>query len=210
MRFRIGPHTYSLRITEGPIVVDGASCLGASLTGSHEILIAADCPPKLRLSTLLYELTRAWSLETGVPRDCEGWYELAATMAVAAMVDLNNQGGEMALLSLRDGESPQPAAAKIGLTRNRCCGICGGTVAGGSVECVVAGPGVCELRLYCEHCGMTMVWREAQTARGLPSGQVLGEPKARARRQARGGDGAGIIGGWHPIALYAPNRDAAR
>jgi hypothetical protein len=176
MRFRIGPHTYSLRITEGPIVVEGASCLGASLTGSREILIAADCPPKLRLSTLLYELMRVWSLETGVPRDCEGWYELGATMSAAAAVDLNNQGGELALLSLRNGESPEPAAAKIGLTRKRCCGVCGGTVAGGSVECRVVSAGICELRLYCEHCDQTMTWREAQMARGLPSGLVLGEP----------------------------------
>src|SRR4051794_14428820 len=108
MRFHVGPWQYRMRLTEGPLIFDGSHVLGACIQSPREILIAADCPADDRLRVLLTELMSAWCFETGEPSTRDGWRDLAASMTMAALVDLNNQGGELALLSLRPGESPEP------------------------------------------------------------------------------------------------------
>ena len=188
MLFHIGASRYTLSVTPGPLHHAGVPLLSACLQSSRELLIAADCPVHDRPRVLIGELARAWTYETGTPGDTAGWIDLCATVALRAIVDLNLQGGILALESLRPGESPGPAAARIGLTRNRACAVCRGDVAGGSVDCRVVAPGVVELVLYCEFCDQTQTWREAQTVAGLPSGIVLGEPVF-----TRGGDHAGDI-----------------
>lgn len=177
MIFVVGTQKYRLRITEGPIVLNGVECSSVCLQAHREILIAPDHPKRDRLRSLLHELARAWVFETGMPRDAEGWMDVAASVSIGAMKDLNNQGGEMALLAMRPGESTGASTAKIGLSRNRECAVCRTTVAGASVQCQPAGmPGVVELALYCEFCNHTQRWQEMQSARGLPTGVVVGEP----------------------------------
>lgn len=180
MRFRIGSTTYAVRVTEGSLTFEGTPCISACLQGTREILIAATCEPAKRGFALAAELTRAWAFETGTPRDTDGWLALAASMLNQAIPDLNAQGGFLALQSLRAGESPGHGAAKIGLTRARECAVCRGTVAGGSIACAPTDkPGVVSLELYCEFCDATQTWQEMQTAAGLPSGVVVGEPTFR-------------------------------
>lgn len=182
MKFRIGPWMYRLRITEGPLVHEGVPCLSACLQSPREILIAGDCPVADRGRAMYTELTRAWTFEKGIPASADGWLALAASMAMQATIDLNQQGGILALRSLRPAESADGAAARLGLSRERVCGTCGGSVAGGSVGCSPAAdkPGIVDLELYCEFCGQTQFWQEAQTIAGMPSGIVVGEAYFRA------------------------------
>lgn len=172
MRFRCGPHFYQLRITPGPLAHEGTPCLGACLQSTREILLSAACPPADRLRTLIRELAIAWVFECGEPTD---WLDRVATIAIATYADLNRQGGELAVLSLRAGESTGDAASAIGLSRSRECAVCRTAVAGGSVACRPGMPGTVDLALFCDFCGRTQRWREASSARGLPSGVVLGE-----------------------------------
>lgn len=177
MRFRIGARYYSVRVTDGPIVLDGFKCSGVCLQSTREILIAGDCHPRERSFILFRELMRGWVFETGQPANDDGWHDLGATMTLGAIVDLNMQGGQEALFGLRAGESPERAAAKIGLTRSRACAVCRGDVAGGSVLCHPSKtPGIVDLALFCDHCNRTQRWSEVQSAGGFPSGQVVGEP----------------------------------
>lgn len=188
MAFKVGARLYRVTVTAGRLSFDGDGCLGATLQSEGEILISASCPPHDRLRILLRELQRAWTYECGVPGDADGWLDLAATMARAAMVDLNLHSGEAALLALGAGETLEPKL--IGLQSARHCGKCRSMVAGGSVACKTTNlPGVLELAMYCEFCGRTMRWREAQTARGTPSGELLG------RMEFEAGDTTGVTCG---------------
>lgn len=176
MIFHVGPHTYRLRVTAGALIHGGAECLGGTIQTPREILISADCPAGDRLRVLLRELCRAWSFEVGAPHG-DDWMDLAATVALAAMKDLNTQGGALALLALRPGERTDHSTVKIGLSTNRYCPCCQETVAGGSVHWGPGEvPGVVDLAIFCPFCGDTWRWREAQAAGGMPTGIVLGTP----------------------------------
>jgi hypothetical protein len=177
MNFDVGSNTYRLRVTEGPIELDGAECLSACVQAEREILISKEAKPRDRMRLLIRELARAWTFETGEPSTFNGWLGLVATVTLAAVKNLNTQGGEMGVLSLRPGEVTSSATVKIGLSLNRPCAVCNTTVAGGSIVCQPAGlPGVVEMMLYCDFCGHTQCWKEMQGARGLPTGVPIGKP----------------------------------
>lgn len=181
MEFPIGAWKYSVAITDGKLFHEGRECIGATIEASREILISSVCPPRDRLRVLIRELTRAWTFATGSPDGPEAWMDLAATMFGATVSALNRQGSEAALVAMRPGDDIGPATARVGLSRNRECARCNGTVAGASVDCTPgAMPGVLDMGLYCEHCGKTQRWQEVATAMGLPSGIVTGKPRFEA------------------------------
>lgn len=178
MRFKIAARRYALQITPGPLVFEEKECLGCCLQADQLLLIAADCPVRDRLRILLRELLRAWTFEVGEPATVGAWLDLGATVLQGTINDLNMQGGEMALMSMVSGESPEPAAARSGLSTSRQCAVCESTVAGGSVAWRPSTPpGAVELRIYCEHCNQTQIWQEGQSARGIPNAIPISEPR---------------------------------
>src|SRR4051794_25680303 len=113
--FRVGAGYYSVRITDEPMVSDGAPCVGLCQEETHTILLSGKMPLDRRLHTLLHELAHAHIYATGRPRDVEGLCDFAATVAEGAMRDLMAMGGEEALRRLQSGETFQRATARIGL-----------------------------------------------------------------------------------------------
>lgn len=177
MRFKVGASRYSVVIAPGPLTFEGTPSLAATMQADRQILIAGDAPVSDRPRLLMRELMHAWIMETGEPKRSEGWVDLCATVTMATVNDLNFQGGEMGLMGLRSGESPEPGAVRSGLSTNRQCAVCQSTVAGGSVIWRPASlPGLAELRIYCEFCGHTQIWTEGLSARGLPNCIPIGEP----------------------------------
>jgi hypothetical protein len=177
MQFKVGAQWYRLRIAPGLVELDGRRVDAATLEGTREILIAGTIEPIDRRDLLLRELGRAWTFEIGEPSTPQGWLDLSRTIAACALDGLALQGGEVAIMSLEPGESPQPMTARLGLGTSRECARCRGTVAGGSVAVRATGmPGQAELRLFCDHCGATQIWIEAVNARGYPMNVVLNGP----------------------------------
>lgn len=176
MIFQVAAYRYRLGIAD-TLAIDGSEVMGLCHEASRKISLSAKLPRKSRMAVLLHELCHSWIFATGQPGDVEGWCDLAASMAEAAIRDLSSQGGEQALQSLDAGESPQHGTMRIALTRNRYCGKCRRTVAGGSVQCHPSTkPGILDLSLTCSHCSLVQRWQEAAGANGLPSGTVVGEP----------------------------------
>lgn len=177
MRFRVGPWQYTLSIEEQPLTHKGRQVMGICREASREIAISGQCPPHSRLKVLMHEIFHAWIFHTGEPNATEGWCDLFATAAVAAIDSLALNGGKEAVWRLQPGESPQPGAARLLLTRTRYCGKCQQTVAGGSVRCAAATTaGLLDMSLKCEHCCVTQHWQETMGINGLPTGIVVSGP----------------------------------
>jgi hypothetical protein len=177
MSFRAGSQRYSLAITNGPLINEDRQFLSVTVQDERQILISGEASPMDRPRLLCRELIHAWLLECGTPADSESWVDLMATVMRSGLVDLNTFGGELALISLQPGESPQPGAARIGTSTARQCAQCSQTIAGGSVAWRQLGPGVLEGRAFCEFCNLTTIWPEGTNARGEPACRILGEPK---------------------------------
>lgn len=176
--FRVGSGKYVARITDAPIVHDGAQCVGLCDEAVETIHLAASLPVEKRLHTLLHELCHGAVFAHGMPRDVESLCDFFASAAELAFRDLATAGGEEALRRLRPGETLGLATGRIGLLRSRSC-VCGGMVAAGDVLCErdTSHPDQVTLALYCEHCDQTVTWNELATFGGLPSGVVTGEAK---------------------------------
>lgn len=178
MRFHVaGTIVYRVRISPEPLTLHGQRCMGVCDEAQREITLSCDLPARHRLHVLAHELAHAWDYAAGEPKDGEAWCDRMGAVLSAALRDLAMCGGEDALMRLRPGESPGPAACRLVLSRERRCAICSGSVAGASVVAHPSEvPGVAELALWCEWCGHVQHWRETVTQHGYPSGQVEGEP----------------------------------
>jgi hypothetical protein len=175
--FRVGALKYGVKIPRDRMTVDRKECLGLCDEYGRRFLISPAVPIDRRLWTLAHEIAHGHFLATGVPSDVEGLCDLFATMFEMTMRDLVNAGGEEALKRLDPGEELGTATGKIGLTLNRACSRCRGTIAGGSVQCTPTGDGHVELRAVCRHCDVTLIWRELATHGGHPSGVMVGEAR---------------------------------
>lgn len=102
MQFAIGPHAVTLRITHRL----PADQLGAAVFASQEVLISARVAAPLRLAVLLHELRHCWDWWVPRAKGEEEEAQLYATMAKAAMADLQRQGGEDALRSMSPADEP--------------------------------------------------------------------------------------------------------
>lgn len=178
MDFHVGSTVYRLAIAEGPMSDRWGECNERE----RRIVLGPDVPAMERIRVLFHELAHAWIFETGEPKNLEGWCDLMGAVAARGMRDLMLAGGEEALRRMEPGESHAITTGRVGLTRHRYCGKCGGTVAGGSVQCqttLYEGMPAVSLELWCGHCDHRQFWLEAATMAGMPSGAVLGEVEFR-------------------------------
>ena len=178
MIFQVGAYRYQAGISADTLTHHGTEVMGLCQESKREIAISNKLPRKSRLAVLLHELFHGWIFATGEPQDVEGWCDLGASVCEAAIRDLSSQGGEQALMSLESGECPGHGSMQIALTRNRYCGKCQRTIAGGSVDCRPSStPGILDLSLTCSHCSLIQQWQEAAGTNGLPSGTIVGEAR---------------------------------
>jgi len=181
--FKVGAETYSARVTDGPIIFEGAKCVGVCDEAGREILISPTVAPDRRLATLLTELASALMFEIGEPTGRKAICKFVAVVAENMIRDLAACGGEEALRRLMPGERLGRRTGRIGLLRPRYC-RCGGMIPAGEILCSpdVEKPDQVKLQMFCEHCRITLSWNELATFGGLPGGVVVGEPKIEEGR----------------------------
>jgi hypothetical protein len=92
----VGPYTFTIFVTDGPLMHEGEPCVSACVMGTREILISGETPPADRHRLVLREVARAWLFATGSPCTTEGWIDLCATVALSAMQDLSGESREAA------------------------------------------------------------------------------------------------------------------
>lgn len=144
---------------------------------ARRVTLCPTVPPGARLGVLLHELWHAWGFCTGgPPTDREAAADYAAAWFEATLKWLSVNGGPAALLRLQAGESLQPGAAKIMLTRARACAVCTGSVAPGSVTAEGGPDGLVRLALACDFCGHVQRWAERSDIHGQPTGETVGDP----------------------------------
>jgi hypothetical protein len=195
MKFVVaGGVAYKVGVAAEVLRHGGRRAMGVWDEAGREVQISPHVPASARLSVVLHEMGHAWLRHAGFPvhvppERAEAVCDWLATFAEATMKSLAINGGPAALLRLSPGESPQPGAARVFLTRGRACATCGGSVAAGSVSAVADGEGNVRLALYCEFCNATMRWTERADIHGQPSGETVGEP---AFERGDGTGGAGL------------------
>jgi len=114
MIFHVGPYTYRLRITAGPLKsTEGETLTGLAVRDDREILISGDVRPEDRLTVLLHELKHAWFFHIPKPVTEEESCELFAMIATGMMNDLNREGGEDRLKALRPPRPHEPAPPRV-------------------------------------------------------------------------------------------------
>lgn len=182
--FRVGASCWSLLVAKGPLVVNGAACDGACDERQHQLRLCHRLPADQRLHVVLHELAHAHIFSTGYPQDVESLCDFVATVGELAIRDLTACGGEEMLKRLRPGEVLKGSNGRIGSLRTRTCGRCQGTVAPADVTYGADADATetVTVAAYCDHCGITVKWRERATFGGAPSGEVIGEPVIEAGR----------------------------
>lgn len=95
MKFRIGPFTYPVRITPGPIRDEGGDI--SAVTHSFTILIAGDIPQNERLEALIDQLWRIHQQHYGLAAQPSA----VATFTIDTMRQLRAQGGEATLARMK-------------------------------------------------------------------------------------------------------------
>lgn len=103
---RVAANDYRVSVTAGPLFHEGKSCLSATTASPAEILIAGDTPVRSRRFALMCELVRAWTFETGEPRNADGWLALATTAAIAGAPVLSR-------LLKRRKRRPRPSVRRV-------------------------------------------------------------------------------------------------
>lgn len=182
MKFRVGPWTYRVRISSGPLndehgrLADGLICWS-----DREIWISESLPIEQRQDVLFHELAHAWEHHFGTPNSSEGIANRNSSFATDVTRQFDRQGGTWALCNLssegvvQDGVSEKEPSSAYAVQ----CHKCSGTIALGNV--INSDPlfhrsyrqFVLYRSFYCEHCNITHAWIEGATPAGLPSGRVL-------------------------------------
>lgn len=192
MRFKVGPHVYTVRISEGQlrdserVPVDGLCCWS-----DRTIWINGKLPLAQRLEVLFHELAHAHEQHYGIATDSEGSANRTASFAIDVWSQLNGYGGLDALMRLRsDGviddeqslETPNQSYAVQ-------CAECRSLIAIGDVKTSAARfePAaqrpVVDRVATCADCGVQTRWVEGATAGGLPNGRVLVGPVVKRRHR---------------------------
>lgn len=105
MKFEIGPWTYSVQITDGPLYDDnGLEQAGRCEWRTQSILISGAIPVTRRLEVLLHELRHAWVFTFGRPAGEEDDANNAAAFAAMAINEIDRHGGTRALMQLGEGK----------------------------------------------------------------------------------------------------------
>jgi hypothetical protein len=190
MRFKVGPHVYTIRISSGQlrdsdrVAVDGLCCWSDCTIWINERL-----PLAQRVTVLFHELAHAYEMEFGIPADSEGHANRMATFARDVLQQLDAQRGIDALLRLRpdgvidDSQSQETPSETYAVK----CGECGSLIAIGSVTTPPARFDAASQRpvvdrvATCADCGCRTCWTEDLTAGGKPNGRVLAGPIVRRR-----------------------------
>ena len=123
--FHVGPYTYRVTISSEELADEhGTRAVGLTEPGPRRVRIAASIPRDDRLQVLLHELYHCWLHHVPAPRTEEEAAELHATVTLAALKDLDAQGGMAALEALEAEDDPgnpaeEPATAAESGTRLR-------------------------------------------------------------------------------------------
>lgn len=180
MRFRVGPWTYGVEITDNELQNDeGQPAWGVCDWSNRTIRISNKLPVRQRLDLLLHELREAWWEHLGRPGDREADCNQVASFTADAMRQLLAQGGEPSLMRLNvDGVVESSGARELMSTHLPKC-KCGSMFSPGDVKNSKpyfhpeAGVLVISRSVACDFCQKDLVWVEACTQAGLPNGRVV-------------------------------------
>jgi len=185
MRFKVGPWEYRLRIKRGLVDADGVACDGLCDWADRSIWIDSSVQLRRRLFLLVHELRHAWQHDMGRPVDDEADANQVATFTIDVWRQIERNGGEAALMRLdEDGvvnftaaaprQSPSPPRSA---QCPRCNGYLNHPLQTGPAEFDAEHQRLAAWRKGgCDFCGHDVVWREAVTTLGIPTGEILSPP----------------------------------
>lgn len=184
MKFRVGPHLYRLQIRKGLVDADGVACDGLCDWEQRIIWLDADVSRRRRLTLLAHELRHAWTHDLGRATDEEGDANQVASFAVDFMRQVLLNGGELALMRLSEDGVVDSAAAPAqspAEPRSAQCPTCNGyldhPLRTGPPEFDPEHQRLAAWRSgVCGFCSHRIVWREAVTTMGVPTGMILTAP----------------------------------
>lgn len=185
MKFKVGPWSYTVKISPKPIQDHlGRMCDGLCDWSNRTIWLYEGLPLEQRAEVLYHELDHAWQRHFGTPSDAEGSANRNSSFAADVQGQLERQGGLAALARMCAGMIVDGADAETpSMAYKATCKGCSGDIAIGDIHnsvpqfdpgerCLVIGR--C---FFCEFCQHTQTWNEACTATGRPTGRVIGQPK---------------------------------
>lgn len=178
--------------------VEGGRAWLADLDAA-QINLSQEEPPTARLDLLAQAVTAGWLEHCPIPQTRREMVRFCGMVAAQLVRDIEQQGGQLALLKLESVNSAEPhvrALSRGTLGTNaasgRPCPICATSIAPGSVVASDPfrddeGPLVVRVACCCESCGW-VEWREYANPAGRPSGiapdgaeaRVVDEDEARA------------------------------
>lgn len=192
MRFNIGPHIYTVEIAPNPIrhPDNDLELRGFTDHDAKRVWISPTCPLQARLDTLLHELRHNWQETCDLTRDPEEDANRFAAQASSIFLDLERQGGSMALMAM--GKDAQQRYELTAMQRTLAdfpdcplvsCHVCQQRVAPGNV--LVSAPHadpktgamIVDLAFACHGCGHVQKWSEFATMSGRPTGAWAGNPE---------------------------------
>lgn len=194
MEFRVGQQVYPVRVSVGPIHIDGEEVWAMTDPEHREIVMSCVCPLADRMHVMRYEFRRLWKLYMPEPADPEADCKDAANFAAELEFQLEQQGGERTILSLKPSErgliqsQPSPAmplksesSSRVDRRECPCTTIvmCGEFRTGMKVWDRGRRQWRVERHFICEGCGGVDVWWEGGDAEGSPNGQLLDYPEPR-------------------------------
>lgn len=92
MRFHVGPITWDAELVSGPIEHNGHRCWGTCNCGEHKIVVWDQASPRMRLVTLIHEITHAWVYSVGPPGPGEeGLCNFIGTIMTQFFLDVYRQ-----------------------------------------------------------------------------------------------------------------------
>lgn len=112
MKFHVGPIIWEAQLVSEPIEHDGHRCWGTCNLGTHKIIIWDKASPRMRLVTLIHEMTHAWIYAVGPPGlGEEALCNFIATIMTQFALDVCQQRTQMSQFL---AEQPQEEAYPIG------------------------------------------------------------------------------------------------
>jgi bacterioferritin-associated ferredoxin len=170
---------YSVRISASPLQLDGERVYGLWSWDDRVILIDADVPVQQRREVLVHELHHAWAHHFGIPEDADAAANNAAAFDALCRQIRQYELEHLTAENLIDHSSTDAVEAlPIGAE----CARCGQRFSAQQIAHEPlrrhgkSGRPAIDRGVYCNHCDAVMLWSEAATEAGEPTGVVLGKP----------------------------------
>ena len=191
MRFTVGSTIYTLEVAANPLVdpETGRELRGFTDHDAKRFWISPTCPLNARLDTVLHELRHNWQEICDLTLDPEADANRFAAQTSSIFVELERQGGSMALMAL--GLEPKQRFDLTSMQRTLAdfldcpiisCHRCQQRIAPGNVLVSQpyadphTGAMVVDLAFACHGCRHVQTWSEFATMSGRPSGVWAGSP----------------------------------